>query len=112
MIFTVPAPVDNKTFINAERVQFDFVRQGINAAVFSLMSFFCSEICQNREIKDGGWLKKHEGPHSNVYKLLLFRFFSKPKKVEKTKDLKRKTTEIKQCTLYKNGSRSLRVSSD
>lgn len=35
-IFTVPAPVDNKTFINAERVQFDFVRQGINAAVCSL----------------------------------------------------------------------------
>lgn len=36
IIFTVPAPVDNKTFINAERVQFDFVRQGINAALCSL----------------------------------------------------------------------------
>lgn len=38
IIFTVPAPVDNKTFINAERVQLDFVRQGTNAALCSLFN--------------------------------------------------------------------------
>lgn len=45
-----------------------------------------------------GW-KKHEGPHSNAYKLLLFRFFSKPKKVEKTKRFK-KEKKRRNKTMY------------